>query len=133
MNTVFLDTVGLIALWEVTDQWHPAAERAMAELNVSKSRLITTEFILQECGNAAARKPYRADVHQLRRSFASDGRIIMPTQSDIDQAWENYRRGSAGTAGIVDHVSFIVMRRLGIAEVFGNDRHFKAAGFYTLF
>ncbi len=39
----------------------------------------------------------------------------------------------AGQAGIVDQVSFVVMRRLGITEAFTNDRHFQAAGFHTLF
>lgn len=33
----------------------------------------------------------------------------------------------------VDNVSFVVMRRLGITDAFTNDRHFKAAGFNTLF
>ncbi len=27
MNTVFLDTVGLLAQWGSTDQWHDAADR----------------------------------------------------------------------------------------------------------
>jgi hypothetical protein len=25
MNAVFLDSVGMIAVWDVADQWHPAA------------------------------------------------------------------------------------------------------------
>jgi len=33
----------------------------------------------------------------------------------------------------VDHVSFVVMRRLGVGRAFTNDRHFRAAGFETLF
>ena len=34
----------------------------------------------------------------------------------------------------LDTVGLIaVMRRLGIADAFTNDRHFKAAGFHTLF
>jgi predicted nucleic acid-binding protein len=44
-----------------------------------------------------------------------------------------YDRGDASQAGIVDHVSFIVMRRVGIRQAFTNDRHFTAAGFETLF
>ena len=40
---------------------------------------------------------------------------------------------SAGQAGIVDQVSFVVMRRLGLDEAFTNDRHFQAAGFATWF
>ena len=35
--------------------------------------------------------------------------------------------------GFVDLISFHVMRRLGLAEAFTNDRHFQAAGFVTLF
>ena len=40
---------------------------------------------------------------------------------------------AASQAGIVDQVSFIVMRRLGIIEAFTNDKHFEAAGFRVLF
>lgn len=88
MREVFLDTVGLLALWDSTDQWHESAQHALAGL-APEVRTVTTSFVLLECGNAAA--------------------------------------------GIVDHISFAVMRRLGIAEVFGNDRHFQAAGFTVLF
>jgi len=35
--------------------------------------------------------------------------------------------------GIVDCISFAVMRRLGLTEAFTNDQHFTAAGFTTLF
>jgi predicted nucleic acid-binding protein len=40
---------------------------------------------------------------------------------------------SFGQAGIVDHISFLVMHRLGITDAFTNDGHFRAAGFVTLF
>jgi uncharacterized protein len=43
-----------------------------------------------------------------------------------------YDRGEAGEAGIVDHLSFRVMRRLGLSEAFTNDRHFQVAGFKML-
>ena len=56
-----------------------------------------------------------------------------PHGSDWEQAWVNYSRREAANAGIVDHVSFVVMRRIGITEAFTNDHHFKAAGFTTLF
>jgi predicted nucleic acid-binding protein len=58
---------------------------------------------------------------------------VVPTGEDWEQAWSAYRRGAAGDAGIVDHVSFVVMRRMGITDVFSNDRHFRTAGFNTLF
>jgi predicted nucleic acid-binding protein len=65
--------------------------------------------------------------------LAGQGWLIEPTPSDLDTAWADYRAGYAGQAGIVDHVSFQVMRRLGIVEALTNDRHFQAAGFTVLF
>jgi predicted nucleic acid-binding protein len=133
MSDIFLDTVGLIALWDETDQWQEAASRAMATLNVPGIRYITTTYILLECGNAAARKPYRRDVCLLRDRLDREGCLIVPTDADLAEAWTAYQRGDATSAGIVDHISFAVMRRLGITEAFTNDRHFRSAGFHTLF
>ena len=55
------------------------------------------------------------------------------TEDDWRAAWQSYRAGGAEAAGIVDHISFVVMRRLGITKAFTNDRHFRAAGFEVLF
>jgi len=57
--------------------------------------------------------------------------LVNPTSDELAEAWENYDRGSANQAGIVDHVSFVVMRRLGLTRAFTNDHHFRAAGFET--
>lgn len=133
MSTVLLDTVGLLALWDVSDQWHVAAIQASAALQPPSTQFVTTTLILYEFGNAAARKPYRGAVDRVRRRMISDGRLIEPSEADLDEAWASYHRASPGEAGIVDHVSFVIMRRLGIVDVFTNDRHFKAAGFNALF
>jgi uncharacterized protein len=133
MNPVFLDTVGLIAVWDKADQWHHDAEPVYLKLVTSPRTILTTSLVLYECGNAAARRPYRTTVDDLRTWLAAKGWLIEPTASDLDTAWADYRAGNTGAAGIVDHVSFVVMRRLGITEAFTNDRHFQAAGFTTLF
>jgi len=61
------------------------------------------------------------------------GDLFEPTLADICCAWLDYERRAAGDAGIVDQVSFAVMRRLGITEAFTNNKHFSAAGFVVLF
>ncbi len=104
MIAVFLDTAGLLALWDTSDPWH-----------------------------AAARRPYRAAVDELRQRMESSGMLITPGEEDWREAWAAYRRGEVGRAGIVDQVSFAVMRRLGLGDAFTHDRHFQAAGFRTLF
>lgn len=133
MNQVFLDTVGMIAVWDDTDQWHAAARAAYRALLAQGRRLVTTSFVLCECGNAAARRPYRSDVNELRKFLVEEQLLVDPTPEEVEEAWAAYDRGEAGEAGIVDHLSFCVMRRLGLTEAFTNDQHFHAAGFTTLF
>jgi predicted nucleic acid-binding protein len=133
MTPVFLDTVGILALLEQSDQWHEPASRAWVTLERQCRPLRTTSLILLECGNAVARKPYRRRIAELRNQFQADGTLIVPGIQELDDAWDAFERGEAGQAGIVDHISFLVMRRLGLREAFTNDAHFRAAGFETLF
>ncbi len=133
MNAVFLDTVGLLALWDSRDQWHSAAEAAFADFRREKTSLTTTSFVLLECANAAARRPYRQAVERLRGRMESNNMLVFPTGEDWREAWAAYREGDPPDPGIVDCVSFVVMRRLGIRKAFTNDRHFQEAGFETLF
>jgi uncharacterized protein len=133
MNPVFLDTVGLLALWNRHDQWHAAAKRAFDALVATERGFLTTTFVLLECGNAATRRPFRREVCLLRQRLEAAGLLVAPTNVDWQLAWLAYDRGEGAEAGIVDCVSFVVMKRLGISEVFTNDQHFRAAGFQILF
>ena len=87
MNRVFLDTVGLLAIWDVDDQWHRAAVEAYKPLVGERAIFITTTFVLAECGNAAARRPYRQTVAGLQRALAARGQLIAPEEHDWDAAW----------------------------------------------
>jgi predicted nucleic acid-binding protein len=128
-----MDTVGLLALWNVDDQWHPAANSAFAKIDQTQTTLVTTAYVLLECGNSAARSRIRTEVDRLREQFERADTLIWPTAADWTAAWAAYRCGGADAAGIVDHISFAVMRRCDIGQVFTNDRHFRAAGFEMLF
>jgi predicted nucleic acid-binding protein len=133
MRRVYLDTIGLLALWNGRDQWHESAVKAFDLVTAAGVEFWTSSYVLLECGNTAARMPFRREVVELRQHLLSDGKLIEPTEDDLSRAWEAYARGTPGEAGIVDHVSFEVMRRLGISEAFTNDKHFAAAGFQKLF
>jgi uncharacterized protein len=133
VSPVFLNTVGLLALWDQTDQWHPIAAAAMQKIQAARATSITTTFVLLECGNAAARRPYRPAVDRLRIALESAGCLIRPSEDEWLAAWQAFVRGEGAAAGIVDQVSFQVMRRLGIQQVFTHDHHFAAASFEVLF
>ncbi len=123
----------MIAVWDDTDQWHAAAIVVYRGLKRQGRRLVTTPMVLCECGNASARRTYRSDVCELRKALLDEGLLVEPTPQEIEIAWAAYERGDSAQAGIVDHVSFVIMRRLGITEAFTNDQHFQATGFTTLF
>jgi hypothetical protein len=133
LRSAFLDTVGLLALWDDDDQWHAPAKEAFEKIVSGNQPMVTTSFVLPECGNAAARTRYRLEPFHLSELLKRTGSLVSPSDQDWDEAWQAYGRGEAGNAGIVDHVSFAVMRRLGITDAFTNDRHFRAAGFTALF
>ena len=94
---------------------------------------MTTLLILAECANAVSRLPIRFSICDLAEQLDKMKCIASVEREDWVLAWGAYRRGEAGDAGLVDHTSFVVMRRLGITSAFTNDRHFKAAGFHNLF
>ena len=133
MSPVFLDTVGLLAIWDTSDQWHEAASSAYRLMLEQGRSLTTTPQVLNECGNAASRRAYREDVCALRELLLDERLLVEPSGEEIDDAWVEFREGEPGDAGIVDLISFAVMRRLGLTDAFTNDRHFKVAGFTTLF
>lgn len=133
MSPVFLDTVGLIAIWNASDQWNALATAAFTEIVRRQAALVTTPAVLLECGNASARRPYRRHVVGLPKQLLTQGQLIEPTPDEIEEAWLAFDRGEAGGAGIVDPISFVVMRRLGITDAFTNDVHYVAAGFRVLF
>src|SRR2546428_505305 len=92
MNDVFVDTVGLIAVWDIRDQWHAAAEAAYQELLEQGRRLVTTPLIFLECGNAGSRRPYRQRVNVIRQYFIQEGLLIDPTPQEIEDGWSAFDR-----------------------------------------
>ena len=82
MNTVFLDTVGVLALLDVRDQWHAAAEQAWERVLAEGRGFPTTPLVLVECANAAARRPYRATVAELREALVAAGGVVEPMHEE---------------------------------------------------
>jgi predicted nucleic acid-binding protein len=109
------------------------ADTAYQDIVRRGQQVLTTPLVLWECGNAAARRPFRQRVNALRQKLIHEALLIDATPREIEEAWDAYDRGEAAQAGIVDHVSFQVMRRLGLTLAFTNDKHFQAAGFTVLF
>jgi predicted nucleic acid-binding protein len=133
VSDVFLDTVGLLALLDADDQWHAAAESAYQAIKAAGRDFVTTSFVLMEAGNAASRTSFRQHVSTIRRDLMERDQLVFPTAQDWERGWAMYEQNFANRAGIVDCISFAVMRSLNLTEAFTNDQHFAAAGFTPLF
>jgi predicted nucleic acid-binding protein len=44
VNLAFIDTVGLLALWNTDDQWHEAAEKPFIKIDANQTTLSTVGF-----------------------------------------------------------------------------------------
>jgi predicted nucleic acid-binding protein len=93
----------------------------------------TTTYVVAECANALARVPARKHLTELVEGMEEAGGLLAPTEDEWQQAWTRYINGHSGSPGMVDHLSFLVMRRLGLSRVFTNDQHFFDEGFSPLF
>jgi uncharacterized protein len=59
MTEVFLDTSFAIALSSVPDRNHVRAVQLANQIEINKTRLVTTQAILLEIGNALSKQKYK--------------------------------------------------------------------------
>lgn len=128
---IFVDTGAFLARYVQRDQFHVAAVRYWEELAASGTSCVTTNLVLSEtltllarrttCAFAAerARQLYASNVLQIERSGVSEeAAAIVLLEQYSDQR-----------VSFCDCVSFVIMRRLQLTDVFGFDGHFATAGF----
>jgi uncharacterized protein len=134
MTEVFLDTSFAIALSSVTDQNYMRAVQLANQLETNKTRLVTTQAILLEIGNALSKQRYRAAAIQLLESLETDPsvEVVVLTNSLYKLAFNLFKQREDKEWGLVDCVSFIVMQNRGITDALTSDAHFQQAGFRAL-
>jgi predicted nucleic acid-binding protein len=74
-----LDTAYAIALAAVSDQLHAQAVDLAEEIEAAGTRLVTTQAVLLEIGNALAKRRYRPAAVQLLSALEADPTVgIVP-------------------------------------------------------
>ena len=127
--TVFVDTSALFALLDADDAGHDLAFPAWSGGIDECARFVTTNYVIVETIALAQR---RLDIHAVRALIDE----ILPM---IDTIWVTDADHSTGLSlllmaarrhlGLVDCVSYAIMRRMGIREYLGLDPHFEQQGF----
>ena len=131
---VFLDTSHAIALSAITDQNHTKAIEIAEQIEDQNTRLVTTQAVLLGIGNALSKQKYRTAAIQLLESLELDPNVEIVTLTNelYEAAFQLFRSRQDKEWGLVDCISFIVMRSRGITTALTADDHFNQAGFRAL-
>ncbi|MBI4662574.1 MAG: type II toxin-antitoxin system VapC family toxin [Verrucomicrobia bacterium] len=131
MRTVFADTFFFLALLDSREPRHLQA----AEVSRGPEfRLVKTEWVLAEFGDAYCHPKDRADFVSLYRSILNHPRFkIIPADTGLFQRGVDFfERRSDKDWSLTDCLSFVVMRDEGLREALTGDNHFEQAGFAAL-
>lgn len=125
----FVDTSALYAVLDRDDENHTLARKAWEELLRANAVLVTTNYVLVE---SFALVQHRLGLPAVR-TLHDDVCPVLRVE------WVEGTAHQAGVSGVlsanrrdlslVDCVSFHVMRRMGVKDVFAFDRHFVEQGF----
>jgi predicted nucleic acid-binding protein len=127
----FIDTSFVVALINQRDQYHAQAVGIASQFE--KRSLVTTDAVLLEIGNALARNFKEASIQIIEYFLTSDEVEIIPLNTQLfARAFELYRSRLDKSWGLIDCVSFVVMRDFGLTESLTAEKHFEQAGFSIL-
>lgn len=128
---VFVDTLFVVALVNQRDQYHDQALQLAA--NYAGRPLVVTEAVFMEIGNGLARTYKRKAVAIIDQFRAAPDVEIIPLMPELFAAgFDLYRAYQDKAWGLVDCISFVVMRERGIQDALTFDQHFEQAGFCAL-
>ena len=132
---IFVDTSAWIALEDKKDFNHPAALEFKQELLVTRARLVTSNYILDETYTLMLLDlGYPRTVtfkRKLDRLILSNIILLVHVTPEIERAaWDTFERFNKDkTWSFTDCTSKVVMELLDIQEAFTFDRHFEQMSF----
>jgi predicted nucleic acid-binding protein len=126
---VFLDTSALYALLDGDDASHPAVNEAWRGVLTSEAPLHTSSYVLVELEALLQRRLGLAAVDALTTFVLPWVSISWVDERIYEQATAALLGAGKRDVSLVDHASFIIMRRLGVRTALTLDGHFAQQGF----
>ncbi|CAD5930014.1 hypothetical protein PA905_12320 [Planktothrix agardhii CCAP 1459/11A] len=128
---IFVDTLFIIALINKRDQYHQKALQFAKQYQ--NHPLITTDAIFLEVGNNLSSNYKNEAVELMEKFLASDDvEVIRLTPKLFDEALSLYKKHQDKSWGLVDCLSFVVMKQNQVTQALTFDKHFIQAGFQSL-
>jgi predicted nucleic acid-binding protein len=131
---IFLDTSYAVALAAPSDRLHREAQKLSTWLQEERPHVFTTRAVLLEIGNALSKPLFRQGTVRLLMSLETDPRVqVIPISDDLFvRGLELFYQRRDKSWGLVDCISFEVMREHAVNDSLTSDGHFEQAGFRAL-
>jgi len=125
---LYVDTGAFLAKEIAADQHHG---QAVELWSIAKDGILfSSEHILDECATLLARRTnYAYAAGWGKDALASGIEWLQTHPADWDTAFDSMRKYADQAVSFTDCLSFALMKRTGLRNVFGFDQHFEAAGF----
>lgn len=130
MRTFFVDTGAFLAKEIAADQHHHRATDFWNRLKDEGAQLCSSQHILDETATLLARRTtYAWAADWCRDVLAAGIQWLTADEDDLVAAFSQMRTFADQAVSFTDCLSFVLMRKNRVRDVFGFDRHFDAAGF----
>ncbi|ACF42450.1 type II toxin-antitoxin system VapC family toxin [Pelodictyon phaeoclathratiforme] len=129
----FLDTSYLVALTHSRDQFHQEAV-SISKTLIQPIRLVTTSAVLMEFANMLSSPHLRGKAFNYIQLLKNDihTEIVCVSEEQFESGLIMFGKYHDKEWGLVDCLSFLVMKEKGITLALTSDDHFEQAGFTTL-
>lgn len=132
INQIFLDTAFIQAILNPNDQYHHPAI-TLLPLVKKAQKVWLTEAILMEVGNALSAVNRQKVVNFIRQCYQTQNiEVVKIDDALFSQAINLYEAYNDKTWGLIDCISFVVMRENNLSIALTSDHHFIQAGFRAL-
>jgi hypothetical protein len=131
---VFVDTSAWVGLFVEKDQHHADAVKAFEALGEDAPEFVTTDYVVAETVTRIRRDAsHKSAVGVWDRLEGGDAaRLVEVEPAHRRAARKLFGRYDQLVLSLVDCVSFVVMKELGITEAFTFDDDFRKAGYVTI-
>ena len=130
--SVYVDTSALFAVLDRDDSCHDAAETVWIRLIQGDIVLVCSNYILVEASALIQRRLGQKALRVFQEAIVPMLQVQWVDESTHQAAVEMLLKSRSRSLSLVDCVSFVVMRRMGLDTAFVFDRHFQTQGFRCL-
>lgn len=112
------------------DQYHIPAAEFWRDIHEKGLKIYSSEHVLDETATLFARRTSYAWSADWGRDVIGAGIHFLPTGlGDFAEAFSLMKKFADQAVSFTDCISFVLMKKQGVRDVFGFDRHFVSAGY----